>query len=281
MTLIEYKTLRPVAKPRREIYYPTSDGEPIGESDLHRDVTVYLIEGLKAFYADRTADVYVSGDNFIYYARNMPSKVVSPDVYVVFGVEHRQRDTFMTWKEGGRLPSVVIEISSRSTERIDVGRKMDLYAKTLKVAEYFLFDPKLEYLDPPLAGFRLVNGEYVPIPLINGRMYSEQLKLELVIAGNRLRLYDPAKGEFLLSLDEQRQRADAAANRAAAAAERAASAADRAAAEAERADAAAIRAAAEADRADSEAQARLVAEAEITDLRAQLEALRRAAVNDA
>ena len=32
----------------REVVYPTSDGEPMAETDKHRDLTVYVIEALKA-----------------------------------------------------------------------------------------------------------------------------------------------------------------------------------------------------------------------------------------
>src|SRR4051812_40965879 len=46
--------LRPAA---REVVYPTSDGEPMAETDKHRDLTVYVIEALKAHFAARP-DVY-------------------------------------------------------------------------------------------------------------------------------------------------------------------------------------------------------------------------------
>jgi Uma2 family endonuclease len=241
MALIALKTTHPVPYPRaRRVVYPTSDEEPMGETDLHRDVNFYLIEGLKAHYADRP-DVYVSGDNFIYYVKGAPKRFVSPDVYVVFGVSKRQRDTFMTWKEGGKRPAVVIEVTSRATERDDIGRKLDLYERTLRVPEYFLYDPKGEYLDPPLAGFRLnERGEYIPLLLGDGdRLHSEQLGLDLVLEEGRLRLFDPVRGAFLLSSQEIREQA-----------------------------------ADEAQRADAEAEARKTAEAEVARLRAELDSLR-------
>ena len=45
--------------------------------------------------------------------------------------------------------------------------------------EYFLFDPRSEYLKPSLRGFRLIAGEYRPIEPIDGRLPSEMLGLHL------------------------------------------------------------------------------------------------------
>jgi hypothetical protein len=55
--------------------------------------------------------------------------------------------------------------------------------------------------------------------LAEGRLHSEELGLDLVMEGERLRLYDPAAGEYLRTYSEagaerraerERQRADAA-----------------------------------------------------------------------
>src|SRR5438094_947435 len=107
-------------KPIRDAkdFYPSSDGKPMAETDKHRDLGVYAIEALKARYSDRQ-DVYVSGNNFIYFEEGNPKARVSPDCYVMFGVEMRQRDSYMTWKEGGKMPSVVFEFTSRKTQKED------------------------------------------------------------------------------------------------------------------------------------------------------------------
>lgn len=244
---------------RREIEYPVSDGKPMAESDLHRDIAFYVIEALKQHFRSRP-DVYVSGNNFIYWIEGNPRRSVSPDAYVVFGVEMRPRDCYMAWLEGGRLPNVVFEFTSRKTRREDTDKKRPLYEQELRVPEYFLFDPRGDYLKPRLQGFRLQDKQYVPLEVVNGRLHSEQLGLDLVQHGETLRLFDPAVGEWLPSPQELAERAAAEAQRAAAEAERAAAAAQRAAAEAQRA-------AAEAQRADS-------AEAELARVRAELEMLR-------
>jgi Uma2 family endonuclease len=224
---------------RRRVFYPTSDGKPMAETDRHRDLAVYVIEALKSHFADRP-DVYVSGNNFVFYREGDPSARVSPDAYVVMGVPMRQRDSYMAWKEDGHLPDVIFEFTSRKTRKEDTDTKRPLYETVLKVPEYFLFDPTGDYLKPRFQGYRLQQGQYVPLEVVNGRLHSERLGLDLVQEGERLRLYDPATGECLLNPLEL--------------------------AEARRAEAKGRRA---------EADARAAAEAENARLRAELEALRR------
>ena len=46
--------------PIQSVYYPESDGKPMGETDWHRNAIVRLIELLQSHFAGRK--VYVSGD---------------------------------------------------------------------------------------------------------------------------------------------------------------------------------------------------------------------------
>ncbi len=76
------------------------------------------------------------------------------------------------------------------------------------MTEYVLFDPRAEYLEPPLQGYRLVGGDYVPIELVMGRLPSEVLGLHLERDGERLRLFDPATGQHLLTRLERQEAAE-------------------------------------------------------------------------
>jgi Uma2 family endonuclease len=187
-----------------EVDYPTSDGKPIAETDKHLDLLIYAREALKAYFASRP-DVYVSGNNFIYYEEGNVRACVSPDTYVVFGVPPGQRDCFMSWKEGGRLPDVVFEFTSKKTRKEDTDTKRPLYERVLRVKEYFLFDPTGDYLRPRLQGYRLQDDQYVRLELVDGKLHSELLGLDLVQEGEWLRLFDPASGEWLLSPTEEAQ----------------------------------------------------------------------------
>jgi hypothetical protein len=75
---------------QREIVYPESDGEPMAETEIHLDETIYLIEALRERFRE-TPDAYVWGDMFLYFKQGDPRSVVSPDVFLVKGVAKRQR----------------------------------------------------------------------------------------------------------------------------------------------------------------------------------------------
>jgi hypothetical protein len=164
-------------------------------------------------------------------AQRRGKRHISPDVFVVFGVPNRHRDADFVWKEG-KGPDGVFEFTAPSTEDEDLGQKFHLYQDALEVPEYVLFDPRGEYLDPPLQGYRLVAGRYQRIEPVAGRLPSASLGLHLAPVGKRLRLFDPATRRHLLTAAEARQVAEA--ERAHAEAERAHAEAERAHAEAER-----------------------------------------------
>ncbi len=184
------------------VIYPTSDGKPMAETDDHRGVMFDTITTLDWFFgADPT--VYVSGNLLLYYVEGDKHRHVSPDVFVVRGIPKHRRDNYLLWEEG-RGPDCVIELTSPSTRGEDVVKKYELYRDVLLVREYFLFDPKDQYLKPRLQGHRLVEGQYVPIEPVAGRLPSEVLGLHLEGVGTDLRLYDPALGEWLARPEELR-----------------------------------------------------------------------------
>ena len=192
----------------QEIDYPTSDGLPMAETDVHRDDMSDLIETLKVRYFNHP-NVYVSGNLLLYYVRGDRRRHVSPDVFVVDGVPKRRRDYYLLWQEA-KGPDVAIELTSQSTRTEDLEDKFILYRDVLKVREYFLFDPHAEYLDPPLQGNRLIDGQYLSIEPVNGRLPSEVLGLHLERNGEELRLYDPATDRWLPTPREAVLQAEAA-----------------------------------------------------------------------
>jgi len=227
------------------VVYPESDGKPMAETDFHYEIMTDMIDTLKERYAEHH-DVYVAGNLIVYYQEKQPQKFVAPDVFVVFGVEKKKRRTYRLWEEG-KGPDFVLEVASQSTCDYDLGEKKDLYASILGVQEYYLYDPDKRYLPSPLLGFRLVEGVYVPIQAVEGRLPSDTLGLELGEEGGRLRLYNPLTKKWVLKPAEQAK------------------------AEALRAQAQVRRARAQARQAKARAQQ---AEAELARLRAELERLR-------
>ena len=276
------------------IIYPSSDGEPMAESEQQYIPMTETVAEMRHWFRDRP-DVYVIGDMLVYYRMNRTDIRVAPDIFVVFGVTSRHpRDSWLVWREG-KAPDFVMEIASPGTWRRDVYDKRILYA-LLGVREYWRFDPTGLCFTPVLVGEALdpVTGQYGPLPVIMDasgvlRGHSPLLGLEFrVEEGLRLRVYDPATGERLRTLTESedllqseteaRQAAEAAVTEAeaiATEAETARQAAETAATEAEAiaSEAETARQAAEAAATEAEA-ARLVAEARAQALQEEIRRLR-------
>ncbi len=248
----------PPAPAVAEVSYPESDGQPVAETDVHRNLMFELIGMLQAFFRD-DPHVYISGNLFFYYQEGDPQRVVAPDVFVVPGIPNRTRRSYKLWEEGVS-PAVVFELTSRSTRGEDLRTKYDLYER-LGVTEYLLFDPLGEYLRPPCRGYRLHQGRYRPLPPAeDGALWSAALGLALHVRGAHLRLYDPEGQRWLPTPQEE------------AAAWRAAE--ERASVEADGRRAAEERALMAEERATVEAGARQVAESRIAAAEAEVTRLR-------
>jgi Uma2 family endonuclease len=198
----------------REIYYPESDGKPMAETPLHMLVMWTTIQTLIDWYAD-DPNVYVWGNMFLYYVKGDIKKCVSPDVFVAkVDDKHKYRPTFKTWEEKSK-PRLVVEVTSKKTKKEDLDEKFVKYRDELKVPEYFLFDPTGDYLKKQrLRGYRLRNGEYVPIKAVDGRLPSKVLGLHLEAVGEELRLWNPVTKAYLPTPEEKLAQLDAARRRA-------------------------------------------------------------------
>ncbi len=199
------------------IHYPYEDDERLAESYFQFYPLTEMVHGLQVHYEDRP-DVYVAGDMLVYYRVNDPGAVVAPDVFVVFGVEKRRRYSCFTWRDG-KAPDFVVEMASLSSYSRDIGHKRDVYAE-IGVAEYWRVDPLRECFDSPLAGERLVDGVYEPIPVLEDadgilRGYRGLLGPDICVRDDLLKLYDPINRNWLLNLSEsEAARAESKAERA-------------------------------------------------------------------
>ena len=213
---------KPPKSSKDAVHYPESDGKPMAESDLHREIMVYIIHLLQRWL--RGQQVYVSGNLLLYYEEGNPRKVVAPDCFVVWGVAPQRRLIYKLWEEG-KTPGVVFEVTSKSTKREDWVTKMALYAR-LGVQEYYLYDPTGDYLRPTLRGFVLEGKHYLPMPPANQEVQigehslapaageppeyvSPLLGLRLAVSDTGwLEFYDEATGQRLLNDEEARLRAE-------------------------------------------------------------------------
>ena len=184
--------------------YLTSDGQPVAEYDINLQQMTNSILSLKVWYGDRA--VYVGANNYIHYKKGDFNRHVSPDCYVVFGVPNGLRENYKSWENGGKIPAIVFEFTSKKTAIEDQDKKFEIYEQFLRVPEYILFDPNGDYLRPPFQGWRLDEaGNYQRIPLENGRLYSEQLDMFMEIRSGDIRFIDAKTGASLRTPAEEAQ----------------------------------------------------------------------------
>jgi len=219
------------------------DGEPL-ESDWHTVEFPLLRQLIRQAMAEHgRADFFVGANIFVYYSLHQAWEVSEeekkglekrafrgPDVFWVGGVAaDRDRQAWIAWEEGGRLPDVIVELLSPSTAHKDRTEKRDLYAQVFRTAEYFLYDPETQELE----GLRLAGESYWPVrPAQDGRLWSEKLGVYLGLwqgevegrKGAWVRLFHP-DGSLVLTAEEaqseraetERRRAEAESRRAEAA----------------------------------------------------------------
>jgi len=176
----------------------------MAETDRHRKLMLGLLHALEERFR-KNPRVYVTGNIFVYYRdENGELQPVSPDIFVVHGVAKHERRIYKIEDEG-KAPEVVIELISRATTVEDHVTKRHIYTQ-LGVKEYFIFDPYRDAQPSALAGFRLENGEYVPMTVArhNGSIHlrSKILGLELRVEKGQLRFYDPKTGARLRTPEE-------------------------------------------------------------------------------
>jgi Uma2 family endonuclease len=181
-------------QPATEIFYPCSDGEPVAESYVHLYALFATLEVLRQYLLGQQATVL--GNQFMYYAEGFPKLRVAPDVMVIFNVAPGGRDNYKIWEEGS-VPAVIFEMTSKSTKTKDLEEKKLLY-EALGVQEYWLFDPRGEWIKEQLRGYRLDEGEYQPIT--DSR--SAPLNLRLQVEGQLIGFYQEDTGEKLLIPEE-------------------------------------------------------------------------------
>ncbi|MGB3511280.1 MAG: Uma2 family endonuclease [Microcoleaceae cyanobacterium] len=183
----------PIAE-KNKIFYASTDGKPVAETYDHLYAILTTLEVLKQYLKGRQATVL--SNQFLYYSQGFPKLRTAPDVMVIFDVQPGGRDNYKIWQEG-QIPVVIFEMTSKSTQAEDQTFKKTVYEQ-LGVKEYWLFDPKEEWIEGQLQGYRLQKEKY---ELITDSR-SEPLELRLAIEGKLLGFYREDTGEKLLIPDE-------------------------------------------------------------------------------
>jgi Uma2 family endonuclease len=171
---------------------PEEDEVPL-ESDYHR-LQINLLHDITYQLFKHRTDFYCGGNMFIYYDLEQAEGVIQfvqgqrpsapykgPDFFVVLGAVDgaKKRKRWVVWREGGRYPDVIIEITSPSTKSKDTKDNLPLYSKVFRTREYYWYDEA----SGELVGYRLQGDEYAPIaPNENGWLWSEVLGVWLGVS---------------------------------------------------------------------------------------------------
>ncbi len=205
---------------RETFVFPDPPEDPEDKMTSFDHLTITGSAHYLAIHLGNRETTLVAGEHYLALAPTRSlAGVRYPDLLVAFGVdpEAYRRSNAYVISEQGKAPDFVLEVASRSTGRVDVGEKRDDYAR-LGITEYWRFDETGEYHGARLAGDRLVEGRYEPIPIetvsdgvLQG--YSPALNLYLRWEGGALVFHDPATGRPIASLEDERQaRAEAEAH---------------------------------------------------------------------
>ena len=189
------------------VIYPETDGKPMAETDVHRDLLLRMVDLLKNAFPN----AYVSGNICLYYEQGNPKKMISPDSLLCRSQPPAQKRIYRAWTEHAQL-DLVMEFSSFGTKRIDHSKKKQIYEQILKVPYYVIFDPHAVYLNV----FALKEGHYQLIEAeVEGRCFLTNLGIQIAIEnGNSLRLFDMQGSPILTGEEREAQRAEQEAQRA-------------------------------------------------------------------
>jgi len=176
---------------REEIFYPEQREDDTGETSINISLIADFLKILKLFFKNRK-DVFLSGNMNLYYEEKNPNKWYAPDLLIAFGVPNHERASYQVWKEKV-FPQVIIEVSSNSTWKTDIGEKLEIYSE---------LGAEFAYLPAPLLGFHRQGKRPLTAPANDERIFSPRLGLEIVRAENTFRLFNPQTGEFLRILEE-------------------------------------------------------------------------------
>lgn len=193
-----------------EIVYPSSDGEPLAETQQHVLAILMTLTLLRLYLQDQ--QVVVFADQFLYYIEGNPRARVAPDVMVVFDIEKRLYANYKIW-EGKQTPTIIFEVTSAGTKEVDWNFKKTLYEQ-LGVMEYWLFDPYGEWVTEKLQGFRLNEDDiYKPISdncsqVLQLRLQAEEYLIGFYRIDNGEKLLTPE--ELYIAVQEANQKAEVA-----------------------------------------------------------------------
>ena len=140
------------------------------EDGMVQQPVINEIVGLLMPHYRGRSDVFASNAGLIFYDSSDTNRRIAPDLCIAFDVDVEaiygiRVFNYVMW-EIGKPPDFVMEVASPSTANNDLGPKRALYER-LGIQEYWRLDstPGSELYGRPLVGERLVDGRYEPYEL--------------------------------------------------------------------------------------------------------------------
>ena len=199
-----------------DILHP-QEGDFRVHTDEHETFCGYLLDVFRA-QVDGIAGAFVLHDTRVAWSKTTDIEAHGPDIAVIFNV--REYDNWATFDENkeNTRPSLIVEIVSPKTRKVDVEYKLDEYAQ-VGVEYYVIVDAQIRRRRThySLLGYRLVNGMYHPLVANqHGWLWLEPVKLWIGLQDNWLVCFDEkgnAIGDYV-EVNEARKIAEARAEQA-------------------------------------------------------------------
>ena len=185
------------------VYYAEQRDDDIGETSIHIKLLANFLNMLTVYFENRT-DVFFSGNMNLYFERGNSRRWYAPDLLVAFGVPNVERSSYLLWREEV-FPQVLVEIASEKTWSNDIDEKLRVYEE-YGAEEYYVLDPEFAYLPAPLMAYRRQGAKLIKLAVIDERIFSPRLNLEIVRTHNTFRFFNPQINEFLLTLGESEEK---------------------------------------------------------------------------
>jgi hypothetical protein len=192
-------------------FYPVE--EKVGQDTLQMLILELLRPLVERWLSSRGKPTFVGADQFIYYKRFHPEKVVGPDIYVLPGVRPGRRiKSWKTWKTG-IVPSFALEVITSDDAEKDYREAPIRYAE-LGVSELLVFDADFEKSDERVRWQRwrrLAKRGFVRVESTNAdRIRSRVLGCHLRVVGEgeeaRLRIGAGPSGHVLFPTEAEAER---------------------------------------------------------------------------
>ncbi len=185
-----------------DVLHP-KEGDHIVNGEEHELVRAYLRAALIHRYRNEPSTAVLS-DTAVYWT---PKFHHCPDIAVIFGADPAQqlkRRSYRVFKEKA-IPTVLMEVVSRSTRKNDLVKKLEQYATT-GVRFYVILDRRKQSAPLSIQGYEFTPEGTIPMPLDErGWLWLEALGLWLGLSpdGKRAILYDGVTGEPIKDYDDQ------------------------------------------------------------------------------